>query len=410
MKNNKATICILLALSIPFMLLAGCSAKDEEPEEEPDSQYSIVTDNGAPPSESETEPPSEMSTSGDTVDESPATGEPTGELAFSHSEGLDDNGFWVGIKALDYVEIFDYKAMPIPAEIHEVSDYDIQNEVDYILGGYDLNEHIVNRAVVNGDTVNIDYVGSVDGVEFDGGSTGGQGTYVIIGVTSYIDDFLEQLIGHMPGDTFNVEVTFPDDYQEEQLKGKDAVFVTTINFINGESLLDDDFVVENLSTTYGWTTVEGMREGLRDDLQKNSINQYIHQQFTSDTTVNSIPDEMTKYQEGLMINFFQEYANMYEMELDDFLKDYVGVADVDALKEANRETIISEATYALVIQAIAEDAGITVDEADLVKYLETDDYSSFVEQYGLPYLKQYALAQKVVDYVVDNAVLLQKLG
>ena len=85
--------------------------------------------------------------------------------------------------------------------------------------------------VEDGDTVNIDYVGSIDGVEFDGGSTNGQGTDLTIGSGLYIDDFEEQLIGSHPGDAVEVNVTFPDDYSSEDLQGQDALFEVTINGI-----------------------------------------------------------------------------------------------------------------------------------------------------------------------------------
>ena len=86
--------------------------------------------------------------------------------------------------------------------------------------------------VENGDTVNIDYVGSVDGVEFDGGNTQGMGTDLVIGSGSYIDDFEEQLIGAHPGDTVEVNVTFPDPYKNNtDLSGKEAVFTVTVNGI-----------------------------------------------------------------------------------------------------------------------------------------------------------------------------------
>lgn len=83
----------------------------------------------------------------------------------------------------------------------------------------------------DGDSVNIDYVGSIDGVEFEGGSTGGTGTTLVIGSGYYIDDFEEQLIGSHPGDTVDVNVTFPEDYGKEELNGKDALFQVTINGI-----------------------------------------------------------------------------------------------------------------------------------------------------------------------------------
>ena len=86
--------------------------------------------------------------------------------------------------------------------------------------------------VEDGDTVNIDYVGTVDGVEFEGGNTDGNGTDLVIGSGDYIDDFEDQLIGSHPGDTVEVQVTFPDDYGNEELNGKDAVFTVTVNGIH----------------------------------------------------------------------------------------------------------------------------------------------------------------------------------
>ena len=97
------------------------------------------------------------------------------------------------------------------------------NEIEY--------NHITDRVVAKDDYVNIDFVGSVDGVPFDGGSTGGQGTIVQAGSTNYIDDFLDQIIGIKPGETVDVNVTFPDSYGEASLAGKKALFVTTVNYI-----------------------------------------------------------------------------------------------------------------------------------------------------------------------------------
>ena len=85
--------------------------------------------------------------------------------------------------------------------------------------------------VKDGDTVNIDYVGSIDGVEFSGGNTQGMGANLTIGSGTYIDDFEEQLIGAHPGDTVDVYATFPENYGKEDLNGKEALFVVTVNGI-----------------------------------------------------------------------------------------------------------------------------------------------------------------------------------
>ena len=85
--------------------------------------------------------------------------------------------------------------------------------------------------IEDGDTVNIDYVGSIDGVEFEGGNTKENGADLVIGSHTYIDDFEEQLIGHHPGDSVDVTVTFPEDYGKDELNGKEALFKVTVNGI-----------------------------------------------------------------------------------------------------------------------------------------------------------------------------------
>ena len=97
----------------------------------------------------------------------------------------------------------------------------------------DNNTYLVDTSltVENGDTVNIDYVGTIDGIEFEGGNTQGAGTQLTIGSGTYIDNFEEQLIGAHPGDTVQVNVTFPEDYGNEEVNGKDAVFEVVVNGI-----------------------------------------------------------------------------------------------------------------------------------------------------------------------------------
>ena len=121
----------------------------------------------------------------------------TVEIDFS--KYIDENGFWKDIRALDYVTLPQYKGVEIPAEEIEPTEEELQSNRESLLSQWASYNQITDRAVEDGDTVNIDYVGSVDGVEFTGGNTNGAGTTVTIGVTSYIDDFLEQLIGHKPG-------------------------------------------------------------------------------------------------------------------------------------------------------------------------------------------------------------------
>jgi trigger factor len=335
-------------------------------------------------------------------------GEPVTDAEFSFSDGIDENGYFIGIKALDYVELFDYGALVIPKDTHTISDDDVRSTIDKYLSEYSSTKEITDRNVADNDTVNIDYVGSVDGVEFNGGSTEGTGTKVTIGETSYIDDFLEQLIGHMPGETFDIEVTFPDDYHVETLQGKDAVFVTTINYIAEEeaAVLTDDFVQVNFSETYGWTTIDEMKEGIRLNLQSSAIQQYIQKYFATEVPVKSVPDQLIKYQQKAMLKSYRDYATTYlGIELEEYLSTYEGFSSVEEFIEAYHDNAVESASFYLVSQALAEDAGFVVNDDDMSSFLGTTDYSSYEAQYGLPYLKQAALCQKVLDYVTERTVL-----
>jgi trigger factor len=330
---------------------------------------------------------------------------------FSNSDGIDDNGFWENVTALDYVELCDYEGILIPSDVHEITEEAVQTEIDTILADYTYDEQVTDRSVTDSDTVNIDYVGSIDGVEFENGSTDGAGTDVTIGVTDYIDDFLEQLIGHSPGESFDIEVTFPEDYGDEDLNGKDATFAITINYIVETVLPDltDEFVLNHLASDYGWSTVVEMETDIRSDLQKSATLNYIQEYIVENTNIISLPEELLEYQKKALISYYQDYAEYYSMEIEEFLSTYLGVETTDELIQENLADMTEAANFRLIIQAIAEDAGISVSDEDVAAYFETylgsDDYSEYEEYYGMPYLKLVVLNQAVMDYLEDKAVL-----
>jgi trigger factor len=336
--------------------------------------------------------------------------ESEGDERFSYSAGLDENGYWEDITAADYVTLSGYDALEIPASVHEITDEEVDAEVETLLSSYTSLEEVTNRAAENGDTLNIDYVGTVGGVEFEGGSTEGAGTEVTVGTTSYVDDFIEQLIGHNTGESFDIEVTFPEDYGTEELNGKDAVFSITINSISKtvEAELNDEFVAENLSEGYGWNTVAEMREGLLDDLKSNAVLTYV-QEYLTNVEVSFIPDIVLSQLEDATVFYYESYAEMYGIELEEFLTTYVGAESMDALLEESAEDIRMNAIFSLAVQAIAEDAGIVATDVDITAYFEENlgdpDFTSYEEEYGIPYLKQMVMSQLVLDRIVENAVL-----
>jgi trigger factor len=331
--------------------------------------------------------------------------------AFTYSSGIDENGYWKGITAKELVELPSYKGIEIPAEIHTVSQEDVDAQVASLLDYYTKEDQIKDRAVVSGDKVNIDYVGTVAGVAFEGGDTEGNGTDVVIGETQYIDDFLDQIIGKRPGETFDILVTFPTDYGVENLNGKDAVFRTTVNYIAQSIPAErtDAFVLENLYEAYGWSTVKEMEEGLKTDLQDAAVMAFIQDFITNNAKVEKTPASMITYQENSMIQYYTEYAKNSGMELDAFLSAYAGVENMDALIASSKEQNTQAANYFLILQAIAEEADLQVSQEDVsnyfMEYMNLEDYSEIETQYGMPFIKMSVLQQKVLDLLTDQAVL-----
>jgi len=308
---------------------------------------------------------------------------------------FDDNGYFSGVKASESLTLPQYKGISINKSEITVTDAEVEEQLSSLQGDSISYEQVYDRAVVDGDTVNIDYVGSIDGVEFDGGSTGGEGTDVTIGVTSYIDDFLDQLIGHMPGETFDVNVTFPEDYGVDELNGKDAVFVTTINYIRG---LPED--LDTLAASYGFASGEELRADIVKFLEENKY-ATIASTIYLQSTCEKIPSKVTKFLKALEEDSLEQYAVEQGMAVSQYLLEN-GYSSMGAYLNTLEDSIKQNALSYLAVQAIAELENITVTDEDLTAegYTEED-----FEAYGKNYIKNYVLSQKVNKFIIDNAVI-----
>lgn len=404
-RTHAKLVALLLAGALSLPLLGGCGATGSTDSTNSDTASTEASADSATTSDS-----SGTSTdSGSDSSSDASTTTPT----FNFSQGLDDNGCWEGVTALDLVTLpTDYASIKAPSDEVVPSDETVQKQIDTITQSYATTEQVTDRAVEDGDTVNIDYVGTVDGEEFSGGSTSGNGTTVTIGTTQYIDDFLDQLVGHKPGETFDVNVTFPDDYGVDELNGKDAVFSVTINYISETTQPDvtDDWVKENLESLYGWTTVDEMKQSIKESLQSSNLSTYVTDYVTNNSTLTGdMPEEVVSYQEELLVYQYERYAASFGVDLDKMLQMAAGVSTTDELLENQRDALDSTAKSYLVFQAIAEDQGFTVSDDDVTDYVKSqtgsDDVSTYEDQYGMPYLKLLVLMQKVGDFLTGNATI-----
>lgn len=389
----KNILCAVLVFALCAGLFAGCGSNA------PDGTSDSTS---APDSASVSQPASDDAPQDGTQDAEP----------IDFSAGLEENGFITGVRALDYVTLpDDYAAIPIPADAIAVSDEDIQTEIDGIAEQFAEPEQITDRAVEDNEYVNIDYSGSVDGVKFDGGTASNQ--QVLSGSQQFIDDFLTQIIGHMPGETFDVVVSFPEPYENNpDLAGKEAVFEVTINYIEGEAIVpefDDAFVGENLSYYYGWQTVDDARAEIEHVLYENNLSNFVWDYMMENTQIIEVPQAVTDYQSAMLLNRVRSTAQMYGVTTEMYLQMMMGVQDEESFLALQAEYIADNAEQWMIVQAIAEDANITVDDAALAAYfleeMETEDYSEYEANFGRPYLCMAVLSDTVNSMIIDNAVI-----
>ena len=392
--KHKASLragALTLALAL---VLAGCSQTDSSSASSSDTGESAETAT----SETATGETSTAETALDTYGYL---------LDFNYSDIFDENGYIAGVRALDCVTLpEDYAALTLPAGTDEVTEEDIDTYVKQnLLYNASTLPQVTDRAAEMGDIVSIDFVGTVDGEEFDGGSS--QDYILELGSGSFIDDFEDQIAGHTPGETFDVEVTFPDPYDSNpDLAGKDAVFATTLNYVAD---LTDEWIADNVNPYLNLSTVQELRDYMREDIRYNNMSEAAYQALLEEAQFSEIPADVEKYFTDL---FLQSYCvNMgssYGMTLEQVLS----LIDSSMMGEtaAYFSAVIEEsAQRALLIQAIAEQENLvcddTVRDANINDVLNTDTPDPYIEAYGENYVRATILRDIVLHQVVDNATV-----
>ncbi len=325
----------------------------------------------------------------------------------AYSQGLDENGFFEGVTAKDYVTLGQYKGLKVPADQVAVTPAEVQAEIDNMMSSYSESAEVTGRPAALGDVVNIDFEGYMDGEKFDGGT--GNNPSLELGSGAFIAGFEDGIVGHNVGDQFDLELSFPDPYPNNpDLAGKPVTFKVTLNSISEKvaAQLTDAFVAENFQENYGWSTVADMKAGVEENLKDNALYDYVYTQI-DDFQVSDVPDSMVQYQSRSMLAYYEQMATMYGMTLDDFIS-AMGMSSKDDVIEQNREQLTASARTYLIYQAIAEDAGISVNQEDLDEEfsdMSEEDYKNLLDFYGLNYIKLVLLNQKVSDLIMDSAVI-----
>ena len=324
--------------------------------------------------------------------------------------------FKVKVAVKPEVKLGNLEGLEVSIPVMRVSEEDVELRMEDMRSGYAQLVEKVEAPSELGDTVIIDFVGSIDGVPFEGGA--GEDYQLELGSNTFIPGFEEQLVGLKAGDTKDVQVIFPEEYHAEDLAGKEAVFQTTINKIEHRLLreLDDEFAQE----VSDFETIEELRASVRENLIK--ANEYrqngvkkkeVLDRALEQCSIDIAPAVVEMQFQTLLSQFEQrissqgidldQYFQMTNSNLHEFREDMLPEAERNAKTNFMLEKIIEEKGFELTdeeidnqIAEIAEQMGVDIDQArqNLEGVMDRVRFNMKVD--------------KAIQYLVDNAVITEK--
>lgn len=287
----------------------------------------------------------------------------------------DEVVFNVSVDVRPEVEIKDYKGLEVEDPTIEVTDELIDNEIE---NERRMNARIVNvddREVKEGDKVNIDFKGSVDGEYFDGGSAENQD--LEIGSNTFIPGFEEEIIGHNIGEEFDINVKFPEDYHQKDLAGKDAKFEIKLNSISYEELpeLDDEFV-KDISE---FDTIDEYKADIRakkeeefkitSQMEKerrviDKLGELVDAEIPEAMINNQIEDTIRNYDQTLRAQgiSFEDYIKMVGQSLDEFKKTMRPEAEKTVKNDLAIEALVKAENIEITDEEIEEEVNKVVED------------------------------------------------
>lgn len=377
MKKRAIMISMLLVMALS---VTGCSQKTATKDKDTKTEETAKTDDAEETESDNTE---------DTSEDTPTTAE-----------------LMAGIDVEKCVTLGDYKGVTVEKTIQSVTDEDVQNEIDNALANYPVE---VDQAAKEGDTVNIDYVGKIDGEEFDGGSD--QGADLKLGSGKFIDGFEEGLIGARKGETRTLNLTFPEDYTQD-LAGKAVEFTVTVNAVK-EPLSEptDQWVADNIE---GYDNIADYKAGIRSEQEEsneqtaeNQVRYAAWTQVIDNCTINEYPETLVEVGKKLYEQQVETYAKYAGMELDAYIES-------SGLTQEEYQSNMEEygknvAAQALVCQAICDKEGFAIGDDDYQKALQdmlteygcTED--ELIQTYGQDNVEQSIMLNRVSNLIMENA-------
>jgi trigger factor len=320
--------------------------------------------------------------------------------------------FTAEVEVKPEVKLGEYKDLGIEKEDSEVKDEEIEEEIERVRNQHGQLVGSDKEVVEDGDFVIIDFEGKKDGEKFPGGSA--EEYSLEIGSNTFIPGFEEQLVGAQVGEELELNVTFPEDYNAEDLAGEEVVFDVKVKEIKEKELpeLDDEFAKEvsdyETFEEYRNSIEERLQKSKKDRTQRDYENKLIEK--ASENAEIDVPNKMVEDELDKMFQNFAQSVSQQGMDIEDYLN-YIGT-DESGWKEQNRESAENRTRSNLVLEAIAEKEGIEISDEEIEEQIneiaenndqDPEQIKAFLQMQGqLDSLKDGLKMQKTIDYLKEN--------
>lgn len=313
-----------------------------------------------------------------------------------------------------YVTIGEYKGLELTRTSQPVTDDDVQAEINYNLE--DNGSEVKDDTVENGDTVTINFTGTIDGKEFDGGSA--EDYELVVGDGEMIDGFEDGIVGMKSGETKELDLTFPDDYYEESVAGKAVVFKVTLQKFTRPAELTDEWVAENTE----YKTVDEYRAAVKTQLEDTAVQTADYELYSdawnevqAASEIKDYPKEDVDAAKKSYQELNEKYVKDAGMEMADFLESQ-GMSEEDYESEC-QQYAESKVEQNLIVQGIMDAEGLSIDDEetqklkdDLIKEYGFASIDEMIETYGEQEVNESLALLRVERFIVDNANVTEVAG
>ena len=313
-----------------------------------------------------------------------------------------------------YVTIGEYKGLELTRTSQSVTDDDVQAEINYNLE--DNGTEVKDGTVENGDTVTINFTGTIDGKEFDGGSA--EDYELVVGDGEMIDGFEDGIVGMKSGETKELDLTFPDDYYEESVAGKAVVFKVTLQKFTRPAELTDEWVAENTE----YKNVDEYRAAVKTQLEDTAVQTADYELYSNAWNEVQAASEIKDYPKEDVDAAKKSYQELNEkyvkdagMEMADFLESQ-GMSEEDYESEC-QQYAESKVEQNLIVQGIMDAEGLSIDDEetqklkdDLIEEYGFASIDEMIETYGEQEVNESLALLRVERFIVDNANVTEVAG